>query len=108
MTGTQRTASSGRRAACAAWIFATVIAIGGGQALGQVSLPVFGNIGGVNAADAFDSGEDTNPRMATDGAGNVVAVWQSNESATGLPGIDLGTDLDLGVASSSDGGATLE
>jgi hypothetical protein len=53
-----------------------------------------------NAAD--DSGEDSWPDIATDGAGNWVAVWRSDDSL----GETIGTDYDILVARSTDGGAT--
>lgn len=48
-----------------------------------------------------DSGSDAEPHLATDAAGNWVAVWSSNESLGGL-----GSDDDIFVARSADNGAT--
>ena len=56
----------------------------------------------LNTNAATDSGIDQYPQMATDGAGNWVVVWQSNESLDGT----IGTDWDLLVARSTDNGAT--
>jgi hypothetical protein len=45
---------------------------------------------------------DDSPQLATDGAGNWVAVWKSVGSLGGT----IGQDLDILVARSADGGAT--
>jgi len=49
-----------------------------------------------------DSGFDRFPQITTDGDGNWVAVWQSNENLGGA----TGTDLDIFVSRSADTGAT--
>ena len=56
----------------------------------------------LNTNAATDSGSDTYPQVMTDGAGNWVAVWQSNDSL----GSTIGSDFDILVARSSDAGAT--
>jgi len=58
-----------------------------------------------NAATDISSGGISNehsPRLAADGAGNWVAVWQSRPQAVGGPP----EDYDIHVATSADGGAT--
>jgi hypothetical protein len=52
----------------------------------------------VNSDAATDSRSDGRPSLATDGAGNWVAVWQSEDSVSG--------DIEVRTARSSDGGAT--
>ena len=49
-----------------------------------------------------DTGGDFNPRVTTDGAGNWVAVWYSNENLGGT----AGTDNDIFVSRSTDNGTT--
>lgn len=49
-----------------------------------------------------DSGDDINPQLVTNGKGQWVAVWQSNENLGG----NIGTDLDILVVKSSDNGKT--
>jgi len=49
-----------------------------------------------------DSGSDVEPRIATDGAGTWVVVWESTD---GL-GVGAGNDRDLAAARSTDGGVT--
>ena len=61
-----------------------------------------GGVAGLNTNAALDSGEDTNLQLATDAAGNWVAVWQSDDTL----GDTLGGDLDILVSTSSDGGVT--
>ena len=56
----------------------------------------------LNANAATDSGSDFNPRFATDGSGNWVAVWVSMETFSGT----LGSDHDVLVARSTDNGVT--
>jgi len=65
-----------------------------GQFLGDVAV--------LNSNAGADSGDDGNVQLATDGAGNWVAVWQSDDTLDG----SIGNDLDILVATSSDGGAT--
>ncbi len=57
----------------------------------------------LNTNAATDSGDDRSPQVTTDGAGNWVAVWDSNESAIGT---GIGTDYDILVSRSTDNGAT--
>jgi hypothetical protein len=47
-----------------------------------------------------DSGDDWKPQVTADGQGNWVAVWHSYEDLSGI-----GTDRDILVARSTDGGA---
>ncbi len=56
----------------------------------------------LNANASLDSGSDNFASVANDGQGNCVAVWMSSDSLGGT----IGTDLDILVARSSDGGAT--
>ncbi|MBI4556142.1 MAG: carboxypeptidase regulatory-like domain-containing protein [Candidatus Hydrogenedentes bacterium] len=56
----------------------------------------------LNANAATDSGDDFNPQVTTDGAGNWVAVWHSNDSLGGT----INTDQDILVARSTDNGTT--
>lgn len=57
----------------------------------------------LNNNAAGDTGSDIDPELATDGAGNWVAVWASREPEI-VGGI--GTDLDILVARSGDNGMT--
>jgi Neuraminidase (sialidase) len=56
----------------------------------------------LNTNAASDTGDDFLPQVATDGAGNWVAVWLSEDSLGGT----IGTDVDILVARSADAGAT--
>lgn len=56
----------------------------------------------LNTNAATDSGVDRVPRVATDGAGTWVAVWQSSESLGGT----IGNDTDILVSRSVDDGVT--
>ncbi len=56
----------------------------------------------LNTNAASDSGHDRSPQVTTDGGGNWVAVWGSNENLGGT----IGTDGDILVARSTDNGAT--
>jgi len=56
----------------------------------------------LNPNAATDSGEDAGVEIATDGAGNWVAAWYSENTMGG----SVGTDRDLFVARSTDAGAT--
>ncbi len=49
-----------------------------------------------------DSDNDIEPNLATDGSGNWVAVWYSNEDLGGT----IGTDFDILTARSTDNGAS--
>jgi Neuraminidase (sialidase) len=51
---------------------------------------------------AADTGDDSRPQIATDGAGNWVAVWDSFEDLNGT----MSFDFDVLVSRSSDNGAT--
>jgi uncharacterized membrane protein len=66
------------------------------------SVPAF-----LNNNAGLDSGDDVLPHIATNGAGVWVAVWESDDSLANLGGgVDLGTDRDILIAASADGGAT--
>jgi hypothetical protein len=72
-----------------------------------VSLSVHGQIEPsdpalLNTNGTLDTETDAEPDIATDGAGNWVATWQSEENLGGT----AGTDWDIFVATSSDNGAT--
>ncbi|HKQ47860.1 MAG TPA: hypothetical protein VJZ71_07315 [Phycisphaerae bacterium] len=54
----------------------------------------------LNTNAATDTGNDSDPWIATDRAGHWVAVWHSN------PGVAFGTDFEIFVAHSEDNGAT--
>jgi hypothetical protein len=56
----------------------------------------------LNTNAATDEGSDERPQLATDGAGNWVAVWYSNDSL----GETIGTDYDILVSCSTDAGVT--
>jgi len=56
----------------------------------------------LNNNAATDSGNDFDPQVTTDGAGNWVAVWYSYDDLGGT----IGTDADILVARSVDNGAT--
>ena len=51
---------------------------------------------------AWDTADDRQPEIATDGEGNWAVVWQSVENLGGV----IGEDSDLFVSYSTDGGAT--
>ncbi len=56
----------------------------------------------LNTNAASDAGFDRRPQLATDGAGNWVAVWHSDDTLGGT----IGSDRDILVARSTDAGAT--
>src|SRR5204862_2086879 len=56
----------------------------------------------LNTNAASDSARDYEPQIATDGAGNWVAVWRTGEPVGG----PYGTDFDMLVARSTDNGLT--
>jgi hypothetical protein len=56
----------------------------------------------LNTNAATDSGSDYYAQVTTDGAGNWVAVWQSDDSLGGT----IGADSDILIARSTDSGAT--
>jgi hypothetical protein len=62
----------------------------------------FGTAGLLNSNGEVDANGDGPPSLATDGAGNVVAVWSSLHDLTGT----IGTDNDILVQTSSDHGVT--
>ncbi|MCH7994988.1 MAG: exo-alpha-sialidase [Planctomycetes bacterium] len=82
------------------WLAAAAVFVGWpmNPAWGQFK----GDVAALNANAVADSGEDTNLQLATDAAGNWVAVWQSNDTLDD----SVGGDLDIFVATSSDGGVT--
>jgi hypothetical protein len=56
--------------------------------------------GALNTNASTDSGDDTNPRVVTDGLGNWVTAWASTDDLDGT----IGTDSDVLVAHSIDDG----
>lgn len=56
----------------------------------------------LNANAASDSGADSKPRIAIDGAGTWIAVWESEDTLDGT----IGSDPDILLARSLDTGAT--
>ncbi len=67
------------------------------------SCPVsFGTVAVLNTNAATDAGNDYWPQVATDRAGNWVAVWYSNENLGGV----IGPDDDIFVSLSTDNGVT--
>ncbi|MCH8880356.1 MAG: exo-alpha-sialidase [Planctomycetes bacterium] len=56
----------------------------------------------VNSNAGSDSGLDYDPELATDGAGNWVIVWRSDDDLDGT----IGNDLDILYSRSTDNGAT--
>jgi hypothetical protein len=56
----------------------------------------------LNTNAGSDSGHDYHPKVATDGQGTWIALWYSFDSLAG----SIGTDADILVARSTDGGAT--
>jgi hypothetical protein len=56
----------------------------------------------LNSNAASDAGRDVYPTIATDAAGNWVALWQSNDSLGGT----IGIDGDMIVSRSTNNGAT--
>jgi Neuraminidase (sialidase) len=88
-------AQAGRRMAAAALL---LLLVSGSSASAQV----FGAPAALNTNAASDLGHDYTPQVATDGAGNWVAVWRSFDSLGGT----IGTEPDILVARSTDAGAT--
>ena len=76
-----------------------------GVAVGQ-SCPAISDPQPLNSNAASDSGDDGaylgGPQLTTDGAGNWVAVWESNENLGGT----IGGDHDILFSRSTDNGAT--
>jgi hypothetical protein len=56
----------------------------------------------LNSNAATDGADDNAPQVAADGAGNLVAVWDSDDDLGGT----IGTDYDILVARSDNNGAT--
>ncbi len=56
----------------------------------------------LNTKAAGDDSDDRLPQVTTDGAGNWVAVWRSDDALGGT----IGADFDILVARSTDNGAT--
>ncbi len=56
----------------------------------------------LNSNAATDMGDDERPRLATDGRGTWVAVWESDEDLGGM----IDNDLDIFFSRSIDNGAT--
>ncbi len=81
-----------------AWV--VTVALGGTVAHAQFGVPISAPVP-LNSNAKSDNGDDVGCRVATDGAGNWMAVWQSDEDLAGT-----GSDYDIFVATSSDGGTT--
>jgi len=60
----------------------------------------------LNTSAATDTGFDRFVELASDGAGNVVAIWTSAEDLNDPTLGQIGTDWDILVARSTDTGAT--
>lgn len=76
---------------------------GNGDFVGEeytVERPRFGPHEALNTNAGVDAGADFFPEVTTDGAGNWVAVWESNDSLGGT----VGTDYDILVSRSTDAG----
>lgn len=56
----------------------------------------------LNSGAATDTGNDSVPHVVSDGAGNSIIAWDSNDDLGGT----IGTDLDVLYARSDDSGAT--
>jgi hypothetical protein len=76
---------------------ALAVLAGGGTPAHAWSYPA-----ALNTNAATDSGRDCYPQVATDGGGNWLVVWQSDDSLGGT----IGTDDDILVARSTDNGDT--
>ena len=74
---------------------------GADLARGQSCL-AFGNLKPLNANAASDSSDDADSKVTTDGQGNWVTVWASNENLGGT----IGIDSDILVSRSTDSGRT--
>ena len=61
----------------------------------------YGTVTPLNTNAESDAGYDLYPQVATDGSGNWVAVWRSQEDLGGI-----GTDYDIFVSRSTNNGAT--
>ena len=62
----------------------------------------FGAPFALNTNAGSDAGDDQGPQVTTDGQGTWVAVWHTHDTLGGT----IGTDGDILVARSTDGGAT--
>jgi len=80
-----------------ALVLALAVLAGGGTPVYAWSYPV-----ALNTNAETDSGSDSSPQVATDGAGHWVVVWDSDDDLGGT----IGTDYDILVARSTDNGAT--
>ncbi len=78
----------------------TLAIVSAGTAEGQ-SCPQITDPQPLNTNAAFDGGADSFPEVTTDGQGNWVAVWHSNDDLGGT----IGTDTDILFALSTDNGA---
>ena len=93
----KRGAGSYRRLLLAAAGTALVLVLPAQRAVALWTAPA-----ALNANAAADSGDDYYPQVATDGSGNLVAVWTSWEDVDGV----IGSDWDILVSRSTDNGAT--
>ena len=81
------------------FFFGVLFLLSSAEATAQVA---FSTTVALNSNAPTDTGEDFFPRMATDGAGNWVAVWESDDDLGG----SIGIDCDILVAVSADNGLT--
>lgn len=82
------------------WGVLAVVILAGAQPVAAQILPI--PPAALNTNAATDAGADEEPQVTTDGAGNWVAVWQSEDSLGGA----IGADYDILVSRSVDNGAT--
>jgi len=87
---------------CCRSILTIAILLGSSAWGSQAAAQVFGPPAALNPNAATDSGDDFSPQVASDGAGNWLAVWDSTDS----PGATLGSDSDILVSRSSDAGVS--
>ena len=78
-------------------VLAVAVLAGGGTPAYAWSYPA-----ALNSNAATDSGNDWDPQVTTDGAGNWVAVWVGSDDLGGT----IDTDRDILVARSTDNGGT--
>ena len=87
---------------CCRSILTIAILLGSSAWGSQAAAQVFGPPAALNPNAATDSGDDFSPQVASDGAGNWLAVWDSTDSL----GATLGSDSDILVSRSSDAGVS--
>ena len=70
--------------------------------IAEAAAPVFGAAAPLTTDAATDTGNDTSPRIATDGQGTWITIWAATDGIGG----SLGSDSDVLVARSHDFGIT--